>query len=86
MTTKIFLPTDSLNLYTQAADELRFTLTVARRCSIKTHPNDFISVVDELDMVNIVEPALYSDLKDESGDPIGATFADALTYLSVIVG
>ena len=86
MTTKIYLPTDSLNLYTQTELESIPRLTVASRCSITTHSNDLIGVIDELHGRHIVEPTLFSDIQDEAGASIGATYAIALTYLSEIVG
>ena len=86
MTTKIYLPADSLSLYTQAADATFPTLTVANRCSIKTHPNNMIGVIDELNEVYIVEPSLFSDIQDLAGSPLGASFDATLAVLNVIVG
>ena len=85
MATKVYLPTDSLNLYVEEDGE-QMILTPSSQCRIRVYEGDLITVWDALYDNAIVNRVIFSDLKDGAGASIGATFDDAVLYLAKIVG
>jgi len=85
MATKVYLPTDSKNLYIEADGE-QIILTPSSQCRIKVYDGNLITVWDSLSDYAVVDRVIFTDLKNEGGSNIGGSFEDALLYLAKIIG
>lgn len=82
--TKVYIPTDSLQLYVETDD--RIILVTPSHCRISIELPDSISITDELLNATLVNTALFSDIKNISGTSLGATLEDTILELAKMIG
>lgn len=87
MAKRIYLPTDSLQLYIdkETVDE-PFQYTASHCRIIPNYDAGVISIIDKLKGERIVNNIPFADIQNEAGTQAGATIVDVVLYLSKIIG
>lgn len=87
MAIKVYLPTDSLQLYVDKGATYP-ELATATHCRIYQEAGDKITILDHLfePPLAIVGSTLYSDIQNEAGSAAGGTMAATVLYLAKIIG
>lgn len=88
MAFKVFVKTDGKNLRViDTTGEVKQKFYPAARCSIILHESqDMISIDNDLDQEAMLEPIIFSDLQDEAGAALGASFDLTVDALDLLIG